>query len=275
MGPGQKLWKSNSFSISALRHSKQGISEKSLLHLSSPPHLVALLCNKMFCLILKSKTVPIMHLLQISIRNTPYQILTAMQDIKLGMEDFWIQSSFSGFAKLRTPWALRKTYSFILDTLWLEIVTDSVKQQLAICSAAVPPRTNEYCQGWQNRNWRYRAACKSRWQQILRNHKITYIERDLWRSHSPTSYSEEVQLDQVAQSFVLSNFDYPQWLKVYKLSGQTLSVPDHPQSKFWVCFPSCNQNFQSSNLLMFVSSYLCTILRSLLYNLPKGSWRQQ
>lgn len=70
-----------------------------------------------------------------------------MQDTKLGTEDFWIQSSFLGFAKQRTCWALKKAYSpIILDTLWSEIFTNSVKHQLALCSAAVPPRTSESCQ---------------------------------------------------------------------------------------------------------------------------------
>jgi len=52
--------------------------------------------------LLNSKPVPIMHLLQISIKKTPHQILTVMQAIKVGSEDFGIKSSFSGLAKL-TP----------------------------------------------------------------------------------------------------------------------------------------------------------------------------
>lgn len=55
------------------------------------------------------------------------------------------------------------------------------------------------------------------------------------KSHTSVSYSEEVQLDQVAQSF-LADFEYPKWLKVYKLYGQTLSVPNHLYNKCWAFF---------------------------------------
>lgn len=53
-----------------------------------------------------------------------------MEEVKVGKEDFRIQSFFSGFNKVTTPWVLRKAYlHIILDTFWVSrISSGSVKQ---------------------------------------------------------------------------------------------------------------------------------------------------
>lgn len=93
-----------------------------------------------------------MDLLQISFRKQTVSDPDSDTGYQTGYRRLWIQSSFSGFAKLSVEalkhWALKKTYSPIIpDTLWPELSTNSVKHQLTLCSAAVQPRTSESCQG--------------------------------------------------------------------------------------------------------------------------------
>lgn len=72
-------------------------------------------------------------------------------------------------------------------------------------------RKNESCKGWKN-SW-------------PGNHTEAEFGRHLWKSSSPKLYSEQAQLNQVAQGH-----EHHQWWSLHDTYGQPALVPDSPHS---------------------------------------------
>lgn len=72
-------------------------------------------------------------------------------------------------------------------------------------------RKNESCKGWKN-SW-------------PGNHTAAEFGRHLWKSSSPKLYSEQAQLNQVAQGH-----EHHQWWSLHDTYGQPALVPDSPHS---------------------------------------------
>lgn len=72
-------------------------------------------------------------------------------------------------------------------------------------------RKNESCEGW-----------KSSWPG---NHTAAESGRHLWKSSSPKLYSEQAQLNQVAQGH-----EHHQWWSLHHIYGQPALVPDSPHN---------------------------------------------
>ena len=63
------------------------------------------------------------------------------------------------------------------------------------------------------------------------SHRVVEVGRHLLSSSSPNALLKQGQLQQVAQDYVQSGFEYLQGWRLHSLSGQPVPVFDHPFGK--------------------------------------------
>lgn len=72
------------------------------------------------------------------------------------------------------------------------------------------------------------TACdKTKGLQRSQDHRKAEVGRQIWRSSS----SQQFQLQQISQGYVLLDFGYLQGWRLCYLSGQPVTVSDHPHSR--------------------------------------------